>query len=417
MSWKHRYSVLGIMVAAYLICYIDRMVMASAIPFIAMDLELSPLEMGQLLSAFFLGYALMQIPGGLLADRFGARVVLTTTIALWSIMTALTGMAVGLVTLLIIRVLFGLAEGPFPCAISKAISQWFPTRELSRATGLVVAAGVFGSSIAPILVVALIVNWGWRSVFYSLFLPGVLLALVVWRYVRNSPAESRRVTPLELKDYDTSLSSQQVSLKATLLQSLRTPAVLWCAATFFFLGMTNWGLMSWLPTYLLKARGFSPEKMGYFASMAHLAGAVGFALGGYICDRYFRHNMRLLIVSAAALCASLNYLAATASSGEWAVVCFGTAFLVSGFAITPVLTLPLVLVPKHAVGSALGVVNTAGQAAGFFSPLFMGYLLKATDGNFQLVIYCMVACTATAIVPALKIRYLPERAILAGSPA
>src|SRR5678816_2176861 len=102
MSWKHRYSVLGIMVAAYHICYIDRMVMASAIPFIATDLELSPLEMGQLLSAFFLGYALMQIPGGLLADRFGARVVLTTTIALWSIMTALTGMAAGLVTLLII---------------------------------------------------------------------------------------------------------------------------------------------------------------------------------------------------------------------------------------------------------------------------------------------------------------------------
>ena len=417
MTWKHRYSVLGIMLAAYHICYIDRMVMASAIPFIAKDLNLSPLEMGQVLSAFFLGYAVMQIPGGLLADRFGARLVLTITIAAWSIMTALTGIAWGLAALLVIRVLFGLTEGPFPCAISKAISQWFPTRELSRATGLVVAAGVLGSSVAPILVVALILNWGWRSVFYALLLPGVLLALVVWRYVRSSPAESPRVTALELRDYDSSPPSQQLSLKATLLESVRTPAVLWCAATFFFLAMTNWGLMSWLPTYLLQARGFSAEKMGYATSLVHLAGAVGFALGGYICDKYFRHNMRLLIVSAAAVCASLNFLGATASSGEWAVACFATAFLISGFAVTSVLTLPLILVPKRAVGSALGIVNTAGQAAGFVAPLFMGYVLKATDSNFPLVIYCLVACTATAILPALRLRAVPERPILAGSQA
>ena len=112
--------------------------------------------------------------------------------------------------------------------------------------------------------------------------------------------------------------------------------------------------------------------MGYAASLVHLAGAVGFALGGYICDKYFRHNMRLLIVGAAALCGSLNLLGATASSGDVAVTCFATAFLVSGFAVTSVLTLPLILVPKHAVGSALGIVNTAGQAAGFVAPLFMG---------------------------------------------
>jgi sugar phosphate permease len=409
MSWKHRYSVLGIIVVSYLICFVDRMVMASAIPFIAADLQLSPMATGQVLSAFFAGYALMQIPGGLLADRFGPRVVLTTTIVLWSIMTALTGMASGLVALLAIRVLFGVAEGPFPPAVSKTVSQWFPTRELSRTTGLLVGATAVGASVAPIFVVALIVNWGWRSVFYSLLVPGVVLALVVWYYITNSPAESRRVTPQELKDYDGDLSTQQAPLKATLLQSLRTPAVLWCAASFFFLNLTNWGLLNWLPTYLLQARGFSVEKMGYFAAVTNLAGAVGYPLGGYICDKYFRHNIKILIVIGAVVSSCLTYLAATAPTGEWAVACFAAALLTSGFAFTPLLTLPLLIVPKHAVGGAFGIVNTAGQLAGLFSPLLVGYVLEVTGGNFRIVLYCLVASSLIAIAPTLKTRCPPAR--------
>lgn len=405
MSWKHRYSVVAILFATYLISYLDRMVLASAIPFIAADLQLSPVAMGQVLGAFFAGYALMQIPGGLLADRFGARAVLTISIAMWSIMTAITGMASGLAALLIIRALFGVTEGPCASAISKSVSQWFPSRELSRTTGLLTGATALGASVAPILVVALIVHWGWRSVFYSLFVPGVVLALVVWRYVTNSPAESRHVTPREMEDYDGNVAAQRVPLKDTLLQSLRTPAVLWCAACFFLLGLTNWGLLTWMPTYLLQARGFSAEKMSYLAALTSLAAAVGFPLGGYICDRYFRNNMRPLMALAALFSASFVYLAATTPSGEWAAVYFAAALLISGLALTPVLTLPLILVPKHAVGGAFGIVNTAGQLSGLVSPLLIGYLLEVSHGDFRMVLYSMVACSLTAIVPALQIRH------------
>ncbi|HEY0942553.1 MAG TPA: MFS transporter [Steroidobacter sp.] len=406
-TWKHRYTILAIILVTYLISYLDRMVMATAIPFIAADLQLSPMAMGQTLSAFFAGYALMQIPGGLLADRFGPRLVLTASIALWSVMTAMTGMAAGLMAMLIIRVLFGVAEAPCPTAISKAVSQWFPTRELSRTTGLLVGATAVGASVAPIFVVALIANWGWRAVFYSLFVPGVVLALVVWRYVTNSPAESRHVTAQELADYDDERSMEHAPLKASLMQSLRTTAVLWCAASFFLVGMTNWGLLTWIPSYLLQARGFSAEKMGYFASLINLAGAVGFSLGGYLCDKYFRHNMGLLISIGAVLSGATTYFAATAASGEWAAVCFAAALLTSGFAITPILTLPLIVVPKHAVGGAFGIVNTAGQLAGLCSPLLIGYLLDLTGGNYRFVLYSLVACSLSALLPILNIRYSP----------
>jgi sugar phosphate permease len=417
LSWKHRYSVLSILVVSYLICYMDRMVMASAIPFIAADLQLSPMAMGQVLSAFFAGYALMQIPGGLLADRYGARLVLTVSILMWSLMTALTGMATSLAALLAIRFLFGVAEGPFPPAVSKSIARWCPSRELARSTGSLIGATSLGASIAPIFVVALIATWGWRSVFHAMFVPGVLVALLVWRYIRNSPVESRYVTPRELQDYDEGAAQEQTSGKATLAQTLRSAPVLWCAAGFFFLNLTSWGVLNWLPTYLLQARGFSVQKMGYFAAVTSLAGAIGYPLGGYICDRYFRRRIKLLIIFGVLLSSTLTYAAAIAPTGEWAVACFATALLVSGLAFTPLLTLPLIFVPKQAIGSATGIVNTAGQIAAFSSPLLVGYVLKVTNGNFQTVLYCLVASSLAAIYPIVKIRYAAASAATELSPA
>ena len=110
MPWKRRYWVLAVVFCAYLMCYMDRMVMASAIPFIAKDLSLSPIVMGQVLSSFFIGYALMQIPGGVLADVLGPRAVLSASVVWWSAMTALTGAAPGLTALILIRILFGVGE-------------------------------------------------------------------------------------------------------------------------------------------------------------------------------------------------------------------------------------------------------------------------------------------------------------------
>src|SRR5690349_14042236 len=132
MIWKPRYSVLAVLFGAYLLCYMDRMAIATAIPFIAKDFQLSPLAMGGVLSAFFIGYALMQFPGGVLADRFGPNRIMTASIVAWSIFTALTGMASSLSALLAIRLVFGLSEGSYPPSASKAITCWFPQAEVGR---------------------------------------------------------------------------------------------------------------------------------------------------------------------------------------------------------------------------------------------------------------------------------------------
>jgi len=401
--WKHRFAILGILYAASGLCYLDRMVMASSLPFIARDLHLSPLVMGQVLSAFFLGYSLAQIPGGLMADRFGPRPMLTASIVWWSLMTGLTGLAPGLAVLLMTRVLFGLGEAPFPPAAYKAMAIWVPPAALGRASGLQQAATAVGATVAPLFVAAAVLRWGWRSSFYLLVIPGLMLAGLMWRYMRNSPLESRRVSPREMTDY-VSTEVQSRTARANLAESLRTPAVWWCASSFFLANSVAWGLMNWLPTYLLGTRGFSVEKMGIFAAITNLAGVVGYILGGYLCDRYFRHQLKIPIIIGLLISTGFTYLAAVAPNGEWAVVFLIPVFMFSNVAATALSTIPLVIVPKHAVGGAFGMVNTAGQLSGILSPLVVGYVLDVTGGNFTEILYGMVALTLIAVYPAYRIR-------------
>jgi sugar phosphate permease len=407
MVWKHRYSILSIIFCAEFLCYLDRMVMASTIPFIAADFGLSPMVMGEVLSAFFVGYAFMQIPGGLLADRFGTRRVLTTCITWWSAMTALTGMVPGLTAMLVVRVLFGVGEGSFPPASAKALSIWFPRREVGRANGVQLASSMIGATVAPLFVVTMIVGWGWRSVFYALSVPGALLAAVVWRYIRNSPSESRHVSRQEMMDYDV-VTVEQTPVKSSLSESIRTPAILWCAACLFFINMAGWGLMNWLPTYLLQARGFSIERMGVFTALTNFAGVLGSLLGGILCDKYFGQKLHIPMLFGLIVSGIFTYFAAVAPTGDWAVASLLLVFLCTNMACTAIFTLPLVIVPKHAVGAAFGIVNTAGQLAGVFSPLLVGYVLHVTHGSFAVVLYVLVGLTFVAVYPAIRIGQSPR---------
>ncbi len=403
MFWKHRYTVLGILYSASGLCYLDRMVMASALPFIAHELNLSPLRAGEVLSAFFVGYAVSQIPGGLMADRFGPRPMLTGTILWWSVMTGLTALAPGLLALLLTRILFGLGEGPFPPAAYKAMAVWVPRAALGRASGLQQASTAVGATVAPLFVAAAVLAWGWRSAFYLLIVPGLVLAGLMWRYVRNSPQESGRVSREELADYGPPTQATPIAT-ASLATTLRMPAVAWCAMSFFLANSVAWGLMNWLPTYLLDTRGFSVEKMGFYAAIANLSGVAGYVLGGYLCDRFFRNHLKVPIIAGLLISTTFTYLAAIAPSGVAAVFCLVPVFLFSNVVATALSTIPLVMVPKQAVGAAFGVVNTAGQLSGILSPLLIGWVLTETKGRFEIVLYGMVALTLIAVYPASRIR-------------
>lgn len=379
------------------------MVIASAMPFIAEEFELSPLSMGAVLSAFFVGYSLMQIPGGVLSDRFGVNRLITGAVCCWSIFTALTATAYSLAALLVVRFLFGISEGVFPPSAAKALSVWFPNHEVGRANGVVLAATQTGSFLAPLLVAAMVIHWGWRSVFVIMLLPGLLLTVTLYRYVKDSPALSRHVSAAELAEYGPVAESPH-SARGGLSAALRTPAMAWCAAALFCAAVANWGVVNWLPMYLLQVRGFSVAKMGILSSLPFVTGAVGYFTSGYISDRWFSRRRQVPILAGLILTAGLTCLAAIASSGEWAVALLVAASLFLHISLGGIYTLPLVLMEKSAVGSAFGLVNTAGQVAALLSPLLVGLILDRTDRDFDLLFGLFVLLFLAAAFMASRIR-------------
>jgi len=380
----------------------DRMVMASTIPFIGQEFHLSALERGSILSVFFVGYSLMQIPGGLLADRFGARRIATGGLVAWSVFTAAQGLVGSFTGMLTVRVLFGVSEGLFPPAAAKAIATWFPRQEVGRANGIKLASTQLGPVLAPPFAVAVIVTWGWRWVFLTLLLPGLILMPVVWRKLQDSSAQNQQLPREELAKHMGVDASHEH--KITTIRLVRMPTVLWCCASLFAANLANWGLLNWLPTYLLQARGFGIAKMGLFASLPFCAGACGYFAGGYLSDRYFSRRRHVPIALSLITAALSTYIAAVAPSGEWAVLYLAVALFFLCIGLSGLFTLPLVIVPKETVGMAYGVVGTGGQLAALFSPVLVGYVLDSTHGNFKLVLYGLVGLFVAAALAATRIK-------------
>lgn len=393
-------AVIAALFATYLICYLDRLVMASAIPFIAKDLQFSATQSGAVMSAFFAGYALMQIPGGILVDRYGPRRILTCAILLWSVFTALTALATSLVSLVVVRVLFGITEGAAPSAVSKAVRIWAP-EQIGRVNGLLLAATQLGPTLAPLFVAALIVDWGWRGVFFSLLVPGILVGALVFRVVGDKRDEAATTSDPQ--------AGEEVHAPAGsgLGHILRCQPILWSVGCAIFASVANWGLMSWIPTYLLTRFGLSIKDMGIAAAMPFATAAIGYYLGGHIGDRLFPHRRGLPIAIGLSL-ASLATLSLTvASTALAATAAFMLVYFFLSIALSCLFSLPLAVMPAPLVATSFSVVNGGAQLGAFIAPISIGAILDGSRGNFSLVFATLMVVLAIGAVMALLIR--PER--------
>src|SRR5450631_1422824 len=169
-----RHVVLGLTVAAYMITYMDRQILAVARPVIRDELHISLVMMGWITFGFRLAYALFQIPGGWLGDRFGARRALTAIVIWWSAFTAVTAMAWSAVSMLVIQVFFGMGEaGAFPIA-TRSLSRWMRPTERGFAQGVTHAGSRLGAALTPALVVLMMLRFGWRAPFFFFGLIGLV---------------------------------------------------------------------------------------------------------------------------------------------------------------------------------------------------------------------------------------------------
>ena len=264
-----RKKILALLFLGWCLSYLDRMAMNVGIVKIAEDFNLSPTVMGVVLSSFFAGYALMQLPGGWLADKFGSRKIITIAILFWSVFTIFTGMAWSLMSMIIIRFMFGLGEGGYPAASSKAIADVFPKAERTSAQTIMMSSNSLGGVIAPLIATPLLVWIGWQNLFFAIGILGFFVAALLWYYLSPKNMQIEKVDEATVQK-----SSFKDVLKIRISWQL---TIMW-----FGVSTVVWGLISWMPPYLVNVRGLDLMSMGMLTSIPAFAGAVGVIIGGQL---------------------------------------------------------------------------------------------------------------------------------------
>jgi len=281
------------------IAFLDRVNISIAGASIAREYHLSDFQLGNVFSAFLIGYALFQTPGGRLADRLGPRRVIAVAVIWWGVFTVLsaslpTQIWGALLLLVSIRFLLGAGEAVMYPASNQFVAKWIPTQERGIANGWIFAGVGTGSAVAPPLITYLMLHYGWRSSFWVSAAIGIVAGAVWYLVARDTPQEHPWVSPSELAtinsgltldpEYSTAGRAAHVPWRAI----LKSKDVIAVTLSYFTYGYTSWIFFSWFFIYLARARGLNLKDSSHFAMLPFLAMAVGSPLGGLISDSLTR---------------------------------------------------------------------------------------------------------------------------------
>src|SRR5580692_3718133 len=390
---RGRWYILFLISVMYLITYLDRVNISTAAPEISKEFGFDKVTMGVIFSAFAWSYALFQVPGGWLSDRFGARGVLAGIVAYWSIMTAATAAAFSATSFIAVRFLFGVGEaGAFPGA-TRAMQLWYPQRERGLVQGVTHSASRFGAAIAPPIVVLIMSQFGWRPVFYICGAVGLIWSLWWALSYRNLPEEHGLVNRAELErirgvDATGAIKPPPIEKQTnvpwgTLLRSANMWAIMCAYFTYVY---CLWIFLSWLTTYLIEVRHFTLLKGGLLASLPLWAGVIGDTAGGLATDWLLKRTgsakiaRRAVAITGLMGCAVFITPAALTEDAMTAVICLTISMFFLECTIGPSWSVPMDTGGKYS-GTVSGMMNMAGNFGGAISPIVFGYL--AQGGNWE----------------------------------
>ncbi|MBL8220525.1 MAG: MFS transporter [Bryobacterales bacterium] len=378
---KFRYRVLSLLFLLSIITYIDRVCISVAGPRMQQELDIAPEKWGWVVGAFTLSYALFEIPSGAMADRIGARKVLTRIVLWWSAFTSLTGVVSNFWALLLTRFAFGAGEaGAYPGSTS-SISRWFPSVERARATGIVWMASRLGGALSPLLVIPIQQAYGWRMSFFVFGAMGAVWCAIWYWWYRDHPAEKPGVTKSELEEVGGGSRKAHhglpwgLALKQWNYWKILLMYHTYCWGSYFYL--------SWLHTYLQKGRGFSESEMGIWSTLPFICGACGNLVGGTVSDILVRkHGLKFgrRIVGSLGLALSGCFMLLTSQTESNALA---VIFLALGYGsmdcMLPVAWAVCLDVGGKYAGAVSGSMNMAGQMGSFLTSVTFGYVVKATN--------------------------------------
>jgi MFS transporter, ACS family, glucarate transporter len=414
---RTRHTLLRLIFALTVITYLDRLCISAAMPAIAAEFNLSPTQKGWIFSAFTIAYAAFEIPSGWLGDRFGARLALTRIVLWWSAFTSLTGAVFGFRSLFIVRFLFGAGEaGAFP-NIARAVSGWLPAGEQGRGLSVAFIGLASGSAMAAPLVFTLLEFQSWRWVFVEFGLIGVLWCAVWHRWFRDRPEDHSSVNEAELllirsdKAGAAAVSSTHVVPWRALCKSANLAFI---CLMYFAYGYGLYFYITWLPTYLLEARGFSIGSTKWLAALPWVLSALGFWLGGWLTDYLVKRTGNLKLarcgIGSAGYAASALALIAVAQVEDNLLAAYLLALALSFQTMTISAAWAVCLdVGRRNAGVVTAFMNTVGNIGGAIAPMVVAYAVREWH-SWALPFYVMAGVFGFGILMWLLVD--PERSVL-----
>jgi len=405
-----RWWMFGFFIVVMIINYVDRASLSIAMPLISKDMHIDPAVQGIVLSSFAWTYALMQLPGGWLVDKLKPRRVVSGSLIGWGIAEALTGLASGIASLVGMRMILGVFEGPVQNGANSSLTRWLRKDERARGSTLVDGGGPLGTALGGLLVTGLIVSLGtWRLAFGAVGLITVLIGIAAWLFMRDDPSKHPLITDAE-KDY---LAAEQHEAteerKGTALRYFKSRSTWLLLAAFLGYDAVVYGLLTWAPTYISQAQHVSFGLTGIWTFVIFGVGFVGEVFAGQLADRLIRagaHPNKVLRwmlggagvgVTIAIIC--VNY--ATSVAAAVFLISAANFFLRWGGLFWSV---PARIAHAGDVGKISGAMNFSGNLAGIFTPIAIGLIVSATSSYNGVFIMFAIAGLIMAVA-SVGIRY------------
>ncbi|MEK4030033.1 MFS transporter [Pseudobacillus sp. FSL P4-0506] len=391
VSKKRKFIISGLLFIGMILSFFDRVAINVGIIPITDEFHLNTSQTGLLISIFFVSYSLMQLLGGWMTDKYGARVMITVSLFSWSVFTMMTGFAWSFLSLLFVRFLFGLGEGPFYPASMSTIRENFPEEERGRANSFFLSAQNIGGILGTALAASMVAAFGWRGMFTIAGVLGILISFGIWFVLKPQSTK-------EVKQFN------KIQNKVSIKLLFKTENI-WKLITFKFLSnIINYGLISWMPIYLVKEKGVELVAAGGLLAIPYIFGFLMFNVSGWLLDKYMANREKYLAAAGALLSAIFLYLMSNATSIALIITYLTLNSIALSFFGTVLYTIIIKYAPKEVTGSASGLVTFAGQIAGGVSPLAIGLIIHLFNNSYNAAFWFLmiVALLGTAVAISIK---------------
>ncbi len=384
---QRRHVIIGMLFLCWVVGFIDKTAINIAIIPISEEFGLSSDHQGLIISAFFLAYSMTQLIGGYLVDRFGARRVLSSAVAVWSLGTAASGAVHNAVALAATRAMTGAGEAVFPAGGSVAITEHFEKSQMARAKSVLQSGASVGFAVGSIVITSLIAAHSWQMMFFALGGVGLFLSAALFFIMKpenDTPAVKDKVESVSEKKRIGALLKNSLTWKITLV--------------YFFTNIVFWGLQSWLPSYWVKVKGMSMVQMGAYSMIPPALGFISFLTCGWLLDRFFHQKEKYLICIGSAVSAIFIYLMANEESIPLAFAYLSVSNVFLNAISISVFVSIMKHFPQNTVGTATGLINSLAQLGSFASPMLIGAVLSATNQNYGIAFSVIVVCAVLVCI-------------------